>query len=85
MIITFSTHSFAVPVWNSPCLQLIQRFVLHKCFNFIGNVMVVANAILMTVEIAIHYEEAFRTAFSRLNIMNYVFVGKTFCIECLFC
>jgi len=37
---------------------------------------VLLNAILMTVEIAIHYEQAFQEVFSRLNIINYVFVGK---------
>jgi len=55
---------------------MIQRFVLNPNFDRLGVVVVLLNAVLMTVEIAIHYEQAFQEAFSRLNIINYVFVGK---------
>lgn len=57
-------------------MVIVQKIVLHKYFNMVGNIVVLLNAILMTVEIAIHYEEAFQGVFSRLNIMNYVFVGQ---------
>ncbi|XP_002122201.2 LOW QUALITY PROTEIN: two pore channel protein 2 [Ciona intestinalis] len=69
-----------VPMWRSRHMRLIQRIVMSRYFNLIGNLMVLLNAILMTVEIAIHYEESFQTVFSRLNIMNYIFVVY-YCIE----
>nr|CAB3267179.1 two pore calcium channel protein 2-like [Phallusia mammillata] len=72
-----------VPVWNSQCMVLVQRIVLHRYFNMVGNFVVLLNAILMTVEIAIHYEEAFQGVFSRLNIMNYVFVAYYLCEQVL--
>ncbi|CAK8675643.1 unnamed protein product [Clavelina lepadiformis] len=67
-----------VPVWTSKVMKFIQKLVQNRYFDVAGNFVVLLNAILMTVEIAIHYEEAFKGVFSRLNIMNYVFVGYYF-------
>ncbi|XP_039262935.2 two pore channel protein 2-like [Styela clava] len=57
------------------CRKRVQVLVLHPAFNIIGNIMVLLNAILVTVEIAIHYEIAFREVFSRLNVVNYIFAA----------
>uniref|UniRef100_H2YUA3 Ion transport domain-containing protein n=1 Tax=Ciona savignyi TaxID=51511 RepID=H2YUA3_CIOSA len=69
-----------IPVWQVKYMQTLQRIVLNRYFNVVGNLVVLLNAILMTVEIAIHYEEDFQAVFSHLNIMNYVFVAY-YCIE----
>ena len=60
-------------------MQMIQKVVLSRYFSLVGVLVVLLNAIMMTVEIAIHYDQAFQGAFSRLNIINYVFVGKLYC------
>ena len=65
-----------VPTWSFKAMQVIQKVILSRWFNMAGNLMVLLNAVLMTIEIAIHYDEAFQEAFSRLNIMNCVFGGK---------
>ena len=72
----FSTGIFLVPIWNSKTMRMIQRVVLSRPFKYFGVFVVLLNAIMMTVEISIHYEQAFQAVFSDLNIINYVFVGK---------
>ena len=64
-------------------MKLIQRAVLSRYFNMVGIFVVLLNAILMTIEISIHYEESFQGVFSRLNIMNYIFVGELKCFPTL--
>ena len=57
-------------------MVVLQQVVFGKGFEIAGNLMVLCNAILMTIEIIIHYEADFQHSMSRLNIVNYVFASK---------